>query len=86
MTVTLLDQKKNGMKSPLTMEKIQQAIAKLQQQGERISRRNVLAIDYAITHSRWPLLDQEQRYEFDPRRTIAHNIFIDSVIIFSPDS
>ncbi len=32
------------MKSPITLEAVQQAIANLQQQGERISRRNVLAI------------------------------------------
>lgn len=32
------------MKLPLTLENVQQAIAQLQQHGERISRRNVLAI------------------------------------------
>ena len=32
------------MKSSLTLENVQQAIVQLQQKGERISRRNVLAI------------------------------------------
>lgn len=32
------------MKSPITLDAVQQAIATLQEQGERISRRNVLAI------------------------------------------
>jgi hypothetical protein len=42
-----------------------------------------LAIDYATTRSRWPLMDQEQRNEIDTRRTMAHNAFIDSVNILS---
>ena len=42
-----------------------------------------LAIDYATIRSQWPLMTLEQRKETDPRRTIAHNAFIDSVNILS---
>jgi len=41
------------------------------------------AIEYAHLRSQWMLMNNEQRREIDPRRTMAHNAFIDSANILS---
>lgn len=41
------------------------------------------AINYAHFRSRWPLLDFDERREFDAARTSAHNTFIDACNILS---
>ena len=57
------------MKSPMTLEAVQQAIASLQKQGERISRRNVLAITGGSMSTVHQLMIQVE--EIDAQKALA---------------
>lgn len=48
-------------------------------------RRELLikAVEYSHVRSQWKLSTSEERYRMDPRRTLAHNAFIDVCNIMS---
>ena len=57
------------MKSPLTLENVQQAVDQLKKQGKRISRRNVLAITGGGMSTVRRLMIQVE--EFDVQKALA---------------